>query len=99
MTRAANCCLCGEVRRPTQAPVEGFSNDSRIIQMADHREMREGRWEASPQMIASVSIYRNGGTLPGQTHICDGCIVVGLEALERFIKQSLAGLRPATTTP
>jgi hypothetical protein len=90
--RSAHCCLCGEVRRPTQAPVEGFSNDSRIIQMAEHREMKEGRWEVSPQMIVSVMLYRNGGTAPGQTHICDGCILIGLQQAKKFVDESIAAL-------
>ena len=90
--RNAHCCLCGEVRRPTQAPVESFSNDGRIIQMCDHREMKEGRWEASPQMIVNVALYRNGGTATGQTHICDGCILIGLKQAKRFVDESIAAL-------
>ena len=90
--RNAHCCLCGEARRPTQAPVEGFGNNGRVIQVADHRELKDGRWEESPQMIASVLIYRNGGTAPGQTHICDGCILVGLEQVKKFVDESIAAL-------
>lgn len=90
--RNAHCCLCGETRRLTQAPVESFGNDNRIIQMDQHRPMLEGRWEQSPQMIASVLFYRNGGTAPGQTHICDDCIVVGLHHAKSFVDQSLAAL-------
>lgn len=92
MGRADHCCLCGESRRPTQAPVEGFGNSGRILQMAEHREMKDGRWEADPQMIVSVLLYRNGGTAPGQTHICDGCILVGLNEAKRFVDQSIAAL-------
>lgn len=90
--RSAHCCLCGEVRRPTQAPVASFGNDSRIIQMRYRREMKDGRWDSSPQMIVSVALYRNGGTAPGQTHICDGCILVGLNEAKRFVDQSIAAL-------
>lgn len=97
MSRADHCCLCGERRRPTHAPVESFGNSSRVLQMADHREMKEGRWETSPQMIVSVQLYRNGGTAPGQTHICDGCILVGLNEAKRFVDQSIAALATIST--
>jgi len=93
--RSAHCCLCGELRRPTQRPVESFGNGRPIVQMDQHRPMRAGRWEESPQMLVSVNMYRNGGTAAGQTHICDGCIVVGLKHAKRFVDQSLAALAPA----
>lgn len=90
--RSAHCCLCGARRRPTQAPVESFSNSQRLLIMRDHRPLQEGRWEQSPQMIVSVSMWRNGGTDPGRTHICDDCIIVGLKEAKRFVDESLAGL-------
>lgn len=93
--RSAHCCLCGERRRPTQAPLSGFGNTESmdgVIRVADHRPMQDGRWEQSPQMIASVSIYRNGGTDPGKTHICDGCIIVGLKHVKAFVDASLEKL-------
>jgi len=99
MSRSAHCCLCGTPRRFTQAPVGAFSNDSRIIQMADHRPMLDGRWEISPQMIVSVMMYRNGGTAPGQTHMCDGCIIVGLEHAKQFVDRALASLTQDQDTP
>lgn len=87
--RNDNCCLCGALRRPTQAPVEGFSNNIECITIGEHCELKEGRWEVNPQMLVSVSMWRNGGTAPGQTHICDECIVVGLKAAKRFVDDSL----------
>jgi hypothetical protein len=92
MDRTKNCCLCGEVRRPTQAPVESFSNKLQCITIGKHRELRDGRWEQSPQLLVNVSMWRNGGTDPGNTHICDGCIVVGLKAAKLFVDESLAAL-------
>ena len=50
----------------------------------------------STQMIVSVSMYRNGGTAPGQTHMCDECIVVGLRQAKLFVDESLAALTEAT---
>jgi len=94
MSRSKHCCLCGALRRPTQVPLEDFSNDCRIVQMAEHRPMQEGRWEVSPQMIVSVSLWRNGGSSPGQTHICDDCILVGLDHAKQFVDQSIAELQP-----
>lgn len=93
--RSAHCCLCGALRRPTQKPVEGFSNNIECIAIEDHRPLQEGRWEVSPQMLVSVSMWRNGGTAPGQTHVCDDCIVVGLQAAKRFVDASLSALNPA----
>ncbi|WP_164857155.1 hypothetical protein [Sphingomonas crocodyli] len=43
-------------------------------------------------MIASVMLYRNGGTAPGETHICDDCFIVGLRHVKDFVVQSLAAL-------
>lgn len=94
-SRADHCCLCGEPRRPTQKPVESFGNNVAIVQMDQHREMKPGRWEQSPQMLVSVSMWRNGGTAHGQTHICDGCIVVGLNEAKRFVDGALASLTAA----
>lgn len=92
MIRSAHCCLCGEPRRPTQEPVESFGNGIPVIAMSEHREMKPGRWEESPQMLVSVNMWRNGGTSPGQTHICDGCVIVGLRVAKGFVDRSLAAL-------
>lgn len=92
MSRSLHCCLCGELRRPTQAPVESFGNDVACISIGEHRELKPGRWEASPQMLVNVSMWRNGGVAPGQTHMCDGCIVTGLQEAKRFVESSLAAL-------
>lgn len=94
-TRADHCCLCGEPRRPTQQPVENFSNSIECISIGEHRPLQQGRWEESPQLLVSVNMWRNGGSMHGQTHICDGCIVVGLLAAKQFVDRSLAALRAA----
>lgn len=60
--------------------------------MDEHREMKEGRWERAPQMLVNVSMYRNGGIAPGETHMCDGCITVGLREAKRFVDDALRGL-------
>lgn len=95
MGRNLHCCLCGELRRPTQKPVDSFGNDVECITIADHRPLQEGRWEVSPQLLVNVGMWRNGGTDRGNTHICDGCIVVGLQAAKRFVDASLLALAPA----
>jgi hypothetical protein len=87
--RTQHCCLCGDLRRPTQRPVESFGNACECITIADHRPLQEGRWEVSPQLLVNVSMWRNGGTDYGNTHICDGCIVVGLQAAKQFVDESL----------
>lgn len=43
-------------------------------------------------MIVNVSMYRNGGTAPGQTHICDGCVIVGLQQAKAFVDGALVAL-------
>lgn len=90
--RTQNCCLCGEPRRPTQKPVESFGNNIECIIIKDHRELKPGRWEESPQMLVSVGMWRNGGTDTGNTHICDGCIVIGLRKAKEFCEKALLGL-------
>jgi len=96
--RTLHCCLCGEPRRPTQKPVDSFGNEVRIVHIADHRPLQEGRWEVSPQLLVSVSMWRNGGTDSGSTHICDGCIVVGLRHAKEFVDTSLAQLGATAVT-
>ncbi len=88
------CCLCGAPRRPTQAPLESFCNDARIINMRDHRSVRsDAGIEANPQLIVSVSIYRNGGICTiGRTHMCDDCVIVGLKHAKAFVDESLTAL-------
>lgn len=92
MDRSAHCCLRGTRRRPTQKPVESFGNNVECLSIADHRPLQEGRWEVSPQLLVNVSMWRNGGTAVGQTHICDECIVVGLKAAKRFVDDALTYL-------
>jgi len=93
MGRNLNCCMCGEPRRPTQKPIESFGNDCQLVAIGKHRELKEGRWEASGgELIVNVSIWRNGGTDRGNTHICDGCIVAGLQEAKRFVDRSLDAL-------
>ena len=61
--------------------------------MADHRPLLPERWEHSGgELHVSVSMWRNGGTAPGETHICDDCIVVGLKAAKQFVDGALASL-------
>lgn len=92
MSRADHCCCCGEPRKPTQAPVSSFGNDLEIVTVGKFRELKPGRWEDSPQLLVGVHIYRNGGTATGQTHICDSCIVLGLQHAKNFVERSLAAL-------
>jgi len=89
--RNEHCCLCGERRRITQAPLESLSLNE-IVRIEGNRPLQEGRWEVSPQMLVNVCIWRNGGTAPGQTHICDGCITLGLQHVKRFVDGALASL-------
>lgn len=90
--RHNHCCLCGAARRPTQKPVDSFGNKVECIAIGEHRPLLEHRWETSPQLLVSVSMWRNGGTSPGETHICDDCIVVGLKAAKRFVDGALDAL-------
>lgn len=90
--RTKHCCLCGAMRRPPQAPVEVFRNHDLPLLMKDHRPLGDGRWEHSPQLCVNVSLYRNGGVAPGQTHMCDDCIVVGLRQAKAFVDGALEAL-------
>lgn len=91
-SRGQICSCCGAPRRPTQVPVHSFGNSyDRSISIKDHREIDPTHIEQSPSLIASVSIWRNGGGLSGE-HICDDCIVIGLKAAKAFVDRSLAAL-------
>ncbi|HEL7630554.1 TPA: hypothetical protein UL921_002385 [Stenotrophomonas maltophilia] len=89
-----HCCLCGATRRPTQQPVESFGNNTAMLNMAHHRPMLPDRWEKEPQLLVSVSMWRNGGIAKRDTHMCDDCIVVGLLEVKRFVDESLKALDP-----
>jgi hypothetical protein len=91
--RSAHCCLCGALRRPTQAPVGSFGNDDHIVYIADHRPLQEGRWEDRPQLLVFLNIYRNGGVARGQTHMCDDCILVGLRHAKKFVDGAIEALQ------
>lgn len=94
VSRVMICSCCGAPRRPTQAPVHSFGNShDRSISIRDYREIDPTHIEQSPSLIASVSIWRNGGGLSGE-HICDECIVIGLREAKRFVDRSLAALDP-----
>ncbi len=96
--RSAHCCLCGDARRPTQTPVGSFGNSGdRIINIGDHRPLMPGRWEDRPQLISSVLIWRNGGS-DAHTHMCDACIIVGLQAAKRFVDGALIALGADAST-
>ena len=92
--RNAICCLCGAPRRPKQAPLASFSNDSRVVHMKEHRDvLRDPEIEMDPQLLVNVSLYRNGGVdTAGRTHMCDDCVLVGLRHAKQFIDQSIAAL-------
>lgn len=90
--RSAHCCLCGEPRRVTQSPVNSFDNGVECVTIGNHRELKPGRWEQSPQLLVSVSMWRNGGT-DAFTHMCDGCIVVGLKSAKTFVDNALESLQ------
>ena len=96
--RSAHCCLCGVPRRPTQKPVETFGLSAENIHMNTYRPMLPGRWEDAPQMLATVCLWRNGGTAPGETHMCDACIVVGLTRVKSFVDNALTALTTHPTT-
>lgn len=93
------CCLCGAARRPTQGPVESLSNKTRIISMRDHRPRQSDKIETHPQMLVNVCLWRNGGTAPGQTHICEDCLKVGLEEAKRFVDGALNALSREEIAP
>ena len=87
-----HCCLCGAPRKPTQQPVGTFGNGTEIVRMDEHRPMLPGRWEKSPQLLVRVSMWRNGGVAPGDTHMCDDCIVIGLRRAKAFVDSALKAL-------
>lgn len=90
--RTLCCCTCGEARRPTQSPVPSINNGTQIVHVADYRSMLPGRWEERPQLLVNVAVWRNGGTDPGRTHICDGCLLVGLREAKRWVDEMVAAL-------
>lgn len=84
------CCCCGVARRPTQSPVSSFGNNCDLVAIKDHRTIDATHIEQSPSMIVNVSVWRNGGGR-GE-HLCDECIVIGLQAAKRFVDSSLLAL-------
>lgn len=95
MSGNKHCCLCGQERDRHQVPTEQLSNRVAMLSMKDYRELKPGRWETSPQLLVNVSMWRNGGTAPGATHICDECLIVGLEEALGFVQRELVVRRAA----
>lgn len=92
MPANSRCCLCGAPRRPTQQAVESFGNGTELVPIHDLKPIGEGAWETKPSLLVNVGMWRNGGTAPGETHICDDCIRLGLEAAKRFVDGALSAL-------
>lgn len=93
----AHCCLCGAPRRPTQAPVGSFGNNVECLSIADYRPLQNERWEARPQLLINVVMWRNGG-VDSHTHMCDDCIVIGLKAAKKFVDGALEGLTASASS-
>lgn len=92
-----HCCQCGAPRKVTQAPVANLSRHD-ILVMKDFRTINSNPApgvmnEMSPQLFASFSMYRNGGT-DSNTHICDECFVVGLKHIQCRVTELLDSLNP-----
>ncbi len=88
------CNLCGAPRKPTQAPVHVFRNSvgAEFIRIRRFRpKIGKAMIEESPDLMLSISLYRNGGGLPGE-HICDDCIIIGLRHAKRFVDETLTAL-------
>lgn len=90
MSGNKHCCLCGEVRLP-------LSSAHRVVKQPDSHAQHERAsqaealavWETSPQLLVNVALWRNGGTAKGAAHICDGCLIVGLEEARKFVEHEL----------
>lgn len=86
-----HCALCGEKRRATEPQVKSFGMHDLLI-IREHRELQPGRAEQSPQMMIDTAIYasirRNGGESE-DTHLCQGCIRLGLQRIKEFCEESL----------
>lgn len=76
------CATCGQPRGI--APQRQSYSDLQVIEVRDHLDLRPGRAEESPQLLASVSVWRNGG-VGEQTHLCDRCLRLSLRLLRERI--------------
>lgn len=91
------CCQCGCPRPLTRERSTGFSLNEVFRMSALKPIQRRPENEIEPGVIASMQIYRNGGTDYGRTHICDDCQrVVLTEIRDRLndVLDSFVNLKP-----
>ncbi len=91
MSPLAYCQCCG-APRGLAAPRAALSIHD-LLFVKDHKDVAHPAGfivEQSPQLIASLQVYRNGGGLEGREHICDDCLLIGL----RHIRQQIDALIP-----
>ena len=85
-----HCSTCGEKLHPLYKRTEGWGYTA-VLEMDQHRTMRQGRSEHRPQLIASAFVYRNGGS---QDPVCDGCTVIGLKDIRERVDWMIEALAP-----
>lgn len=74
-------------------PLESFGNNCQSVPIKGNRPLQPGRWEDSGgELLVNVSMWRNGGASPRQTHMCDGCVILGLQHAKLFVDGALAAL-------
>lgn len=80
------CATCGQPRGVS--PQRRDFSDLQVIEVGKHHDLRPGRAEESPQLLASLGVWRNGGTSE-RTHLCDRCLQLGLRMLRERIDRLL----------
>jgi len=85
MNRSDYCHCCGALRGLAALRSEVGFND--IVVVEKHKPLLHGpgkSFEASPQLVVNVGVWRNGGC-DDQMYVCDDCLRIGLRhALEKL---------------
>lgn len=82
------CHACGNIRSPLDQPREGYSESLHIV-VREHKTVnahpRPGiDIESSPQIIADVRFWRNGGP---EDYLCNDCIRLAARILIKRLEE------------
>lgn len=80
MNRLDYCHCCGALRGVAASQARLVVSD--LVQIQGQRPMQRGDgrlYEQSPQLSVHISVNRNGGGLADREHICNDCLLVGVQ--------------------
>lgn len=89
MARPDNCATCGRARKGIERRRQSWSPDLGTVAIPRRTDESDGTpWQQHNTLIVYASVYRGGGASE-DTHLCDGCLTIGLRELKLAIDRAL----------